>query len=56
MRAAIKKMRIKNPVSQIITWGGTQFKIVGVVKDALMNSPFTGADPLCLSVTRNRKT
>ena len=43
--SAIKKMRIKNPVSQIITWGGTQFKIVGVVKDALMNSPFTGADP-----------
>jgi ABC-type antimicrobial peptide transport system permease subunit len=43
--SAIKKMRIKNPVSQIITWGGTQFKIVGVVKDALMNSPFTSAEP-----------
>lgn len=42
---AIKKMRIKNPVSQTITWGGTQYKIVGVVKDALMNSPFTVADP-----------
>ena len=42
---AIKKMRIKNPVSQIITWGGMQYKIVGVVKDALMNSPFTAADP-----------
>jgi ABC-type antimicrobial peptide transport system permease subunit len=42
---AIKKMRIKNPVSQIITWGGTPYKIVGVVKDALMNSPFTAADP-----------
>jgi hypothetical protein len=24
---------------------GTQYKIVGVVKDALMNSPFTAADP-----------
>jgi putative ABC transport system permease protein len=42
---AIKKMRIKNPVGQIITWGGTPYKIVGVVKDALMNSPFTAADP-----------
>jgi ABC-type antimicrobial peptide transport system permease subunit len=43
--AAIKKMRIKNPVNRIITWGGTQYKIVGVVKDALMNSPFTAAEP-----------
>jgi ABC-type antimicrobial peptide transport system permease subunit len=42
---AIKKMRIKNPVGQIITWGGTQYRIVGVVKDALMNSPFTAAEP-----------
>ncbi|MFT4155274.1 ABC transporter permease [Parafilimonas sp.] len=43
--AAIKKMRIKNPVSQVITWGGTQMKIVGVVKNALMTSPFTAAEP-----------
>lgn len=43
--AAIKRMRIKNPVSQVITWNGNQYKIVGVVKDALMISPFAAADP-----------
>jgi ABC-type antimicrobial peptide transport system permease subunit len=54
--AAIKKMRIKNPVSQVITWGGTQMKIVGVVKDALMTSPFTAAEPtafLCYPQPQN---
>ena len=43
--AAIKKMRIKNPVGQLITWQGHQLQIAGVVKDALMLSPFAPADP-----------
>lgn len=42
---AIKRLRIKNPVNQVITWGGTNFKIAGVVKDALMVSPFAPVDP-----------
>ncbi len=43
--AAIKGMRIKNPVGQKINWQGTEFTIAGVVKDALMISPFKAADP-----------
>ena len=43
--SAIKKMRLKNPLSQSITYNGMQFKIIGVVKDALMVSPFTAAEP-----------
>jgi ABC-type antimicrobial peptide transport system permease subunit len=43
--AAIKRLRIKNPVGQLITYDGRQYKIAGVVKDALMISPFTLADP-----------
>ena len=43
--SAISKMRIKNPVSQVITWDGKPYKIIGVVKDALMISPFEAADP-----------
>ncbi|HEY6974948.1 MAG TPA: ABC transporter permease [Chitinophagaceae bacterium] len=43
--AAIKRLRIKNPLNQKITWDGKQYTIVGVVKDALMLSPFTAADP-----------
>ncbi len=42
---AIRRMRIKNPVNQVITYGGQQLKIIGVVKDALMLSPFAPADP-----------
>ncbi|MDN3547899.1 ABC transporter permease [Mucilaginibacter aquaedulcis] len=43
--AAIKRLRLKNPINQIITWNGKQMRIVGVVKDALMLSPFAQADP-----------
>jgi len=43
--AAIKRFRLLNPVDQIITWQGRQLRIVGVAKDALMQSPFTKADP-----------
>ncbi|MGC4035825.1 MAG: ABC transporter permease [Chitinophagaceae bacterium] len=50
--AAIKKMRITNPLNQTITWGGTQFKIIGVIKDALMLSPFSPADPTMFVIDR----
>ncbi len=43
--AAINRLRIKNPVGQVISWNGMQYTIAGVVKDALMISPFTAADP-----------
>ena len=43
--AAIARLRLKNPVSQTIRWGGKTREIVGVVKDALMLSPFSPADP-----------
>ncbi len=43
--AAIKRLRLKNPVNQLISWQGNQLRIAGVVKDALMVSPFAPADP-----------
>jgi putative ABC transport system permease protein len=43
--AAINRLRIKNPVGQVISWNGKQLTIAGVVKDALMVSPFAAADP-----------
>ncbi len=43
--AAIKQMRLKNPVNQLISWDSKQYRIAGVVKDALMLSPFAPADP-----------
>ncbi|ASU35754.1 ABC transporter permease [Mucilaginibacter xinganensis] len=44
-QAAVKRLRLKNPVGQIITKSGRQYKVIGVVKDALMNSPYASADP-----------
>jgi putative ABC transport system permease protein len=41
---AIQQMRIKQPVGQTITWDTTR-KIIGVAKDALMVTPYSGADP-----------
>ncbi len=45
--AAIKRMRLKNPIGQKITtyFNDIPYTIVGVVKDALMISPFKSADP-----------
>ncbi|QTE38301.1 FtsX-like permease family protein [Mucilaginibacter gossypii] len=44
--AAVKRLRLKgDPISQVITYGGKQRKIIGVVKNALMLSPFAQADP-----------
>ncbi|MEO8763753.1 MAG: ABC transporter permease [Ginsengibacter sp.] len=43
--AAIKQMRIKNPLSQVITWNEKKYHIAGVARDALMESPFAAAEP-----------
>jgi putative ABC transport system permease protein len=42
---AVKLLRLNNPVNQVITNIDTRYKIIGVVKDALMASPFAPADP-----------
>jgi ABC-type antimicrobial peptide transport system permease subunit len=54
--SAIKRMRIKNPLNQMITKNGDQMRIVGIVKDALMESPFKAAEPtmfLCSTQPQN---
>ena len=47
--AAIKRMGIKEPVNQIISWSYAtlpkRLRIVGVVNDALMNAPFAPPQP-----------
>jgi putative ABC transport system permease protein len=42
---AITRLRIKNPVGQVMTWNDQKYVIAGVVKDALMRSPFESAEP-----------
>lgn len=45
--AAVKRMRYKEPLSQVITWHDIpqHATVIGVVKDALMLSPFSPAAP-----------
>jgi putative ABC transport system permease protein len=45
--ATVKRIGLKNPINQLITWNGNNqpVKIVGVVKDALMENPFTPVAP-----------
>ncbi|HWK02673.1 MAG TPA: ABC transporter permease [Puia sp.] len=42
---AIKRMRLKNPVGQMVTQNMQRYQIIGVVKDVLMQSPFAPAEP-----------
>jgi len=42
--AAIRRLRIRQPISQVIKWDTTR-EIIGVAKNALMVSPFAPADP-----------
>jgi ABC-type antimicrobial peptide transport system permease subunit len=44
--AAVRRMRFKNPLGQVITFRkGRRVKVIGVVKDALMLSPFSPPEP-----------
>ena len=40
--AAVKRLRFKEPLNQIIFWNGKKkIRVIGVVRDALMQSPFS---------------
>jgi ABC-type antimicrobial peptide transport system permease subunit len=42
--AAIKFMKLKHPIGEIIKWG-KDYKIIGVVKDMVMSSPYEPVKP-----------
>ncbi len=45
--AAVRRMGLKEPINQLFNYAGiaTPQRIIGVVKDALMESPFTPVEP-----------
>jgi len=49
--AAVKRIGLKNPINQLVTWNGSTVpvRVIGVVKDALMESPFTPVQPAIFS-------
>jgi len=45
--ATVRRIGLKDPVNQMISWNGSDkpVKIIGVVKDALMESPYAPVEP-----------
>ena len=43
--AAVRLLRLKNPLHQVITNWRTKMQVIGIVKDALTVSPYQPADP-----------
>jgi len=43
--AAVRLLRLKNPLHQVITNWNTKMQIIGIVRDALTISPYAPADP-----------
>jgi ABC-type antimicrobial peptide transport system permease subunit/AraC-like DNA-binding protein len=44
--AAIKQMGLKDPLNETIKWHGKDWKVLGVVKDMVMTSPFDPITPV----------
>ncbi|AEV96977.1 hypothetical protein A4D02_18590 [Niastella koreensis] len=51
--SAVKRMRYKEPINQEITWHDIpqRVKVIGIVKDAIMASPFSPAEPTIFAYT-----
>ncbi len=43
--SAVKLMGLKDPVGEIIKWNGAPYKVIGVIKDMLMESPYASVRP-----------
>ena len=49
--SAVRRMHLQEPVGQTITWnGGKKVTIIGIAKDAVMDSPFAPVGPLVFYV------
>ncbi len=44
--AAVKRLRLTQPLDKIISWQGRTLRIIGVVNNALMISPFAHPEPI----------
>jgi putative ABC transport system permease protein len=51
---AVKYMGLKNPVGEIIKWDGAPFKVIGVIKDMLVESPYEPVRPSLFHLTKDQ--
>ncbi|MBD2702347.1 ABC transporter permease [Spirosoma sp. BT702] len=53
--AAIKLMGLKKPIGETIRWHEKNWKIIGVIKDMVMTSPFEPARPTVFMMNTNER-
>ena len=53
--SAVKFMDLKKPVGEIITWAGKQFKIIGVIRDMVTESPYAEIRPSIFYTAKHRE-
>ncbi len=46
--AAVKRMGLKNPVGELLTWQDSPRKVIGVMPDLQMDSPFQQVSPMTI--------
>lgn len=52
-KEAIRVMKMKNPIGNTINWAGRERRIVGVIDDLIMTSPYAAAIPLMIGYDNN---
>jgi ABC-type antimicrobial peptide transport system permease subunit len=50
---AVQFMGLKNPLGETIKWFGQPFKVIGVVKDMVVQSPYEQARPAVFHISNN---
>lgn len=51
--SALKLMGLEKPLESILNWGGKEFRVIGVVKDMVRDSPFNQNSPAFFVVNYN---
>jgi putative ABC transport system permease protein len=52
--AAVKFMNLKNPVGENIKWDGESYKVIGVIKNMIIESPYEASRQLVYSLKNER--
>jgi len=48
---AVKYMGLKNPLGQIVRWNDKQYKVIGITKDMIVESPYEPVKPTIFYIT-----
>jgi ABC-type antimicrobial peptide transport system permease subunit len=52
-QSAVKRMRLKNPVGEMLKWNDKPMTVIGVIPDVQMESPFRPISPLTIMFNKN---